>query len=61
MIWLILAGLLYIFITAIICVFFRGASTFDRALEGHENWALSPPGSGKVHESPVTLLYQPRQ
>ena len=41
MIWWIGAGFLYLFIMAAICVFFKGASTYDRSMEEHERMLLS--------------------
>ncbi len=35
------AGFLYLFIMAAICVFFKGASTYDRTMEEHERQLLS--------------------
>jgi hypothetical protein len=35
------AGFLYLFIMAAICVFFKGASTYDRSMEEHERQLLS--------------------
>lgn len=41
MIWWIGAGFLYLFIMAAICMFFRGASMYDRSMEEHERQLLS--------------------
>ena len=41
MMWWIGAGFLYLFILAAICVFFKGASMYDRSLEEHERQLLS--------------------
>ena len=41
MIWWIGAGFLYLMIMAAICVFFKGASTYDRSMEEHERQLLS--------------------
>jgi hypothetical protein len=41
MIWWIGAGFLYLFIMAAICVFFKGASAYDRSMEEHERQLLS--------------------
>jgi hypothetical protein len=41
MIWWIGAGFLYLFIMAAICVFFKGASMYDRSMEEYEGQFLS--------------------
>jgi len=41
MIWWIGAGFLYLFSMAVICIFFKGASMYDRSMEEHERQLLS--------------------
>ena len=41
MIWWIGAGFLYLFVMAGICIFFKGASMYDRSMEDYENRVLS--------------------
>ena len=41
MIWWIGAGFLYIFVMAGICIFFKGASIYDRTMEDYERQLLS--------------------
>jgi hypothetical protein len=41
MIWWIGAGFLYLFVMAGICIFFKGASIYDRTMEDYERQLLS--------------------
>lgn len=50
MIWWIGAGFLYIFVMAGICIFFRGASMYDRSMEDYERQLLSHSESRRPSE-----------
>jgi hypothetical protein len=52
MIWWIGAGFLYLIIMAAICVFFKGASMYDRSMEEYEGQLLSTLDNKKPSEFP---------
>ena len=56
MIWWVGASFIYIIVMAAICVFFRGASTFDRSMEVLENRLL--PHSMKAEKNFVLSTNQ---